>query len=78
MEADTGHLGQKGREQITGYTGIATRRTQFLSGHTVYYLEREKSGDADGEWFDAARIIWLPAPDAIDGPAAQSSIENSQ
>ena len=68
----TGQLGQRGEEAITGFTGIATQRTQFISGQVMYFLEREKDETVVSEWFDEGRITWLTGPEV----GKKAAIEN--
>lgn len=51
-------LGKKARDKITGFTGIITGRSQYLTGCDQYCLvppvKDDKIGDA--HWFDEGRL----------------------
>jgi len=51
-------LGQEGRDKITGFTGIITGRSQFITGCDQYNLvPKMKDGKLEGvQWFDEGRI----------------------
>jgi len=52
-------LGKKGKDKITGFTGILTGRSIWLYGCDQYCLTPEVDKDGklnDGKWFDEGRI----------------------
>jgi hypothetical protein len=52
-------LGQKGKDQITGFEGIITGRATYMYGCDQYCLSPEVDKDGkiqDGVWFDEGRI----------------------
>lgn len=52
-------LGQKAKDKITGFTGIITARTQYITGCDHYCLTPEvgRNGEQkDVAWFDEGRI----------------------
>lgn len=52
-------LGQKVRDTVTGFEGIAVSRLEYLNG-CVQYLVKPKVGDdgklPEGEWIDAQQV----------------------
>jgi hypothetical protein len=70
-------LGQRLRDRVSGFEGIATGRLQYLNG-CVQYLLRPKIGadgkTIDGEWFDDQQIEFVDegitvAPKRTGGPS---------
>lgn len=52
-------LGAKAKDRITGFTGIVTGHSQFLTGCDRFLVcPPAKDGDAfvEGEWFDEQRL----------------------
>ena len=53
-------LGVEGRDKVTGFTGIATGKAEYLYGCTQYVLvPKHKKGVMEakgGAWFDEGRI----------------------
>jgi hypothetical protein len=52
-------LGSKVKDKVTGYTGIATARHEFLNGCVRYSVQgpMEKDGKLpDEKWFDIGQI----------------------
>ena len=52
-------LGKKGKDQITGFTGIITGSASYLYGCDQYCLTPCVTKDGkitEGEWFDEGRI----------------------
>lgn len=51
-------LGARYRDSITGFTGVATARTEYLAGHVMVQLTR---GDAHAKpeelWFSEKRLL---------------------
>lgn len=51
-------MGDKMRDMISGYEGIATGRTAYMNGCVKWLLEREldKDGKEQSCWFDEQRL----------------------
>lgn len=52
-------LGKKGKDKITGFTGVITGRSTWLFGCDQYCLTPvvdEKGDLKEGKWFDEGRI----------------------
>lgn len=52
-------LGKKGKDKITGFTGILTSRCEFLTGCNRYCIQPTELKDGkpiDGIYFDEAQI----------------------
>lgn len=68
-------LGNKVRDSITGFEGIATGRCEYLYGCTQIVITPDKlSPDGkrlDGEWFDEQRV------ETLEARAIQVSAESS-
>ena len=62
-------LGSKVRDSITGFTGIATSRTEYLYGcvHVGISPQELKDGKPiEVQWFDEQRVVVLEAkPPAV-------------
>mgnify|MGYP001579718932 CR=1 FL=1 len=54
-------LGSKVKDKITGFTGVATQRIQYLYGCERYGVEAKtgKDGKAPFEYFDAQRLEYV-------------------
>lgn len=53
-------LGKQCKDKITGFSGIAIAKADYLFGCTQYLLapEVDKEGKRrEGEWFDSGRLI---------------------
>jgi hypothetical protein len=53
-------LGQKVKDTVTGFTGIATSRIEYLNGCVQYCLKPKVDKDGkmqDGIWFDDAQLV---------------------
>jgi hypothetical protein len=64
-------LGDKYRDNISGFEGTATARSEFLFGCVRVCLEGGKDGELKTEWFDEQRLVRLdgsvPVPTATSG-----------
>lgn len=52
-------LGYVGTDVITGFTGVVTGQTQYITGPPMVYLTPRVGEDGslqDGRWFDAVRV----------------------
>jgi hypothetical protein len=54
-------LGDKARDIVTGFSGVVTAQTRYLSGHVRVAIQSE-SLDRDGkaiepEWFDIEQVV---------------------
>ena len=52
-------LGKKVKDKVTGFTGIATSRIEYLNGCVQYCVKPKVDKDGksrDGEWFDDAQL----------------------
>lgn len=52
-------LGQKVLDKVTGFTGIAISRIEYLNGCVQYCVKPHVGKDGkmrDGEWFDDAQL----------------------
>lgn len=53
-------LGKRARDKVTGFKGVITGRSQFITGCDQYVLiPKMKKGDtelAKGQWFDEGRL----------------------
>jgi hypothetical protein len=57
-------LGDKVKDRITGFTGIATGRHEYLTGCTRITIEPQELKDGKpvaSEWFDVQRVEVLKA-----------------
>lgn len=76
-------LGQKGKDRITGFTGVCTGRVNYISGCDQALIVpgvNDKGEMQKGEWFDVQRIQVLadeqivldnavtPGPDLWEAP----------
>jgi hypothetical protein len=55
-------LGEKVKDSLTGFEGVATARTEYLYGCVricVESLELDKDGDPKEVWFDEQRLVEL-------------------
>ncbi len=53
------NFGKKGRDKITGFTGVITAKIDYMYGCSQYCLTPEIDKDGkrvDGEYFDEGRI----------------------
>ena len=59
-------LGDRVREDISGYEGVVVARSEYLWGCVTYWVKAEgldKDGKPhEGEWFDAERLTPVRAP----------------
>ena len=53
-------LGDKVKDKITGFTGIATGRAEYLTGCIRFYVERPGK-EPKADWYDEERLIQLQA-----------------
>lgn len=60
------NLGDKCRDQVTGFEGVATARVEYLNGCVRYALEAPKEGSVEELYFDDQRLTVI-VPDAIAG-----------
>jgi len=62
-------LGQKYRDKIHGFEGVATAQSRYLHGCDRVYLERIKDTEVKGHWFDIPQIegVEIPAHQAKTG-----------
>lgn len=51
-------LGDKVKDKITGFTGIATGRAEYLTGCVRFMVERAGK-DSKAEWYDEGRLVQL-------------------
>lgn len=59
-------LGERYKDKVTGFEGIATARYEFLHGCTRINLEGEaQDGEAKSEAFDAPRLVEVDSGDEI-------------
>ncbi|MEE8262750.1 MAG: hypothetical protein V3R83_09840 [Gammaproteobacteria bacterium] len=49
-------FGSTATDEVTGFTGKVTGRTEYMSGCIQYCLEFIHEGKPEREWFDAARL----------------------
>ena len=52
-------LGQKVKDVVTGFTGIATSKIEYLNGCIQYCVKPKVRKDGkypDGEWFDDSQL----------------------
>jgi hypothetical protein len=54
-------LGKKVKDNVTGFTGIATARVQYLNGCVQFKIQgaSNKSGEAKDMWIDEGQISVL-------------------
>jgi hypothetical protein len=57
------HLGEQYVDPVTGFTGIATARTEYLGLHVSVLLEARHPEKAVQHWFPEGRLA------AVDGKA---------
>lgn len=50
------NLGERVKDRITGYVGIATARGEHLDGTVRYGVEALVNGAVAVEWFDEKRL----------------------
>jgi hypothetical protein len=61
-------LGEKYRDEITHYQGIATARTCYMSGSIKVCLERAgKDGTPQEVWIEESRLMHVPSDPAAVG-----------
>jgi hypothetical protein len=61
-------FGTTAKDQITGFSGVVTGRTEYISGCTQVLLQPKMGKDGkrpDGEWFDEQRLLAVPGVKAI-------------
>lgn len=62
------NLGDKCREQVTGFEGIATSRVEYMNGCVRYCLEAPgKDGGVEELYFDEQRLSVIQADAVIGG-----------
>ena len=52
-------LGQNVKDSVTGFTGIATGKSEYLGGYVSVCIAPSVGNDGkkpDAEWFDASRV----------------------
>ena len=64
QNADNGFkLGQTLKDSITGFSGIATGKAEFLNGQVQFGLKpKQKEGETkvpEAEWFDASQLVFV-------------------
>jgi hypothetical protein len=52
-------LGNRVKDSITGFTGIATARSQFITGCDQISITPENHKGTDPKWFDEGRIVFV-------------------
>jgi len=60
-------LGTRVMDTVTGYTGIAVARAQYLGGSDRYEVAapaKEDGEPVESRWFDAGRLQLYPDPSA--------------
>ena len=80
MEEQTIALGSKGRDKLTGLTGIVTGRTDWQYGCTRYCIEPRELKDGqpiEGSWFDVQRVEVLAPPESALATDAEQAGERS-
>jgi hypothetical protein len=65
-------LGQSVKDAVTGFEGIATRRTESLHGSTQFLVEGRDCGYRRDEWIEEGRLR------AANEPAVSSVTEIRQ
>jgi len=73
-------LGDKYRDKIHGFQGIATQHTRYISGCDRVYLEvcdKEKA-ELHGIWFDITEIEGLPIAKEHNKPGGPRSEQPSR
>lgn len=74
-------LGSKVKDTITGFSGIVTGRTQWLTGCVQFVVSPEKLQKdgtlRSGEWFDEGRLEVLAPPSRKLASMAAGQIEAS-
>jgi hypothetical protein len=50
------NLGDKVRDTVTGFAGVATSRTEYLTGGPRIQVEAMVDNKPTSEWFDEARL----------------------
>ena len=58
------NFGDRVREEVTGFTGIVTRRLESASGNREYDVIPtcdEGGGTREGYWFDENRLVLVEA-----------------
>lgn len=66
-------LGKKYRDTVSGYTGIATARYEYLNGCIRYELSgADKDGKPEHFVFDEQQIVAVVAPDVERAPARRT------
>lgn len=61
-------FGVTAKDVITGFTGVVTGRTTYISGCTQVLLQPAVGADGkrpDGEWFDEQRLSPVPGRETI-------------
>jgi hypothetical protein len=66
-------LGDRGRDQVTGFEGLIVARTEWLYGCERLGLQGKVDKDGkvgEAQWFDAAAIV-VVEPEVVKGAPAQ-------
>lgn len=67
-------LGKQVRDRITGFTGVATARSEYLNGCVRILVEAKEAADGKlpSDWFDEQRIEYVEAGDGVLASAAKA------
>ncbi len=74
-------LGDRVRDKISGFTGIATSRHEYMNGCVRYTIDSEELKDGkpvDGQWFDEQQIEIVEAKEIEAAKDAVASIGGPQ
>ncbi len=75
-------LGNKVRDTLTGFTGIAVARTEWLHGCSRFAIESpklDKNGKpTDAQWFDEQRVELLEATKPVVSVVSQAKTGGPQ
>ncbi len=59
-------LGERYRDSITGFEGVAVSSATYLYGCIRVQLERaDKDGKSESDYFDEQRLVLVPAGDPV-------------
>ena len=62
-------LGERYRDTISGFEGVATSRSEYLHGCVRVGLETGKDGELKQEWFDEQRLVRVETGAPVESPA---------
>lgn len=72
------NLGDRARDEITGYTGIATGKVSYITGCDQYQLSasiNDRGDTPEARWFDETRLKVLDALAFVQPAALQNGAD---